>query len=386
MTRSTGLLAFYSVSLLLVFHSFLVAYSNSSYLEQFIGSEHVGGAYLGASALTVFIFLFISYILRSVGNYRITMILLALDGLAVTGLAFATTASVVVPLLLVHITVIPLIFFNLDVFLEGMIGNQEHTTGSKRGLLLAISSFIGAISPLLSGFLIEAHGFAFSYLVAAIALVPVTMILIFYFRTFCDPEYHEIRVLEAIRSFWVRHNIRMVFLAHLLLQIFFCFMVVYAPLYLATVIGLSWSEIGIVLFAAQLAYVFLEYPIGYVADRLLGEQEMMATGFVVLAVSTAFLAAIDTPSVFPWILAMFMTRVGAALVEVTTESYFFKHMQSSDAQIISFFRLTRPLSYVIGACIGTITLVYLPFGFVFIVVGFLMTTGIIFALELEDTK
>ena len=83
---------------------------------------------------------------------------------------------------------------------------------------------------------------------------------------------------------------------------------------------------------------------------------------------------------------MFATRVGASLVEVTTETYFFKHTKSTDAQIISFFRITRPLSYVFGAALGGISLLYLPFNLMFVVFGFLMIAGIFFAASIRDTK
>ena len=379
-------MAIYSVVLLLIFHSFLVSYINSSFIEQFVASTNIGPLYIIGSALTVLIFLFISYILRTVGNYRLTMWLLALNFVAVVGMAYADSFMVAVPFFLVHLVALTLLFFNLDVFMEALIGNNEGATGSRRGLLLALSAFIGAAAPLLSGFIVEANSFSFAYILAAVTLVPVGAILTTHFRHFTDAPYPEIRIFDAFRSFWERINIRIVFIANLLLQIFFCFMVVYTPLYLATEIGFSWSEIGIILFTCQLAYVFLEYPIGYFADQRYGEREMMAGGFLILAISSSFLAAIASTELLPWIIAMFVTRVGAALVEVTTESYFFKHTRSTDAQIISFFRITRPLSYVIGALIGSISFLYLPFNFVFIVVGFLMIFGIILALKLSDTK
>ena len=384
--RSGGIMAIYRVILLLIFHSYVVMYINSSFIEQFIGNQGVGAIYIIGSALTVLIFLFISQVLRKYGNYRITMLLIALNGAAVLGMSAARSLETALPLFFIHIITLPLILFNLDVFLEELIGNKEGTTGSRRGLLLALSSFIGAVSPLLSGLIVDIGSFSAAYLLSAFTLIPVVMILTFHFRNFQDPKYSEIHLMSAIHSFWINYNIRFVFLAHLLLQVFFCFMVVYAPLYLATKIGLSWSEIGIILFAGQLAYVFFEYPIGFIADRYLGEKEMMAAGFLILAISTSWLSVISTALILPWIIIMFATRVGASLVEVTTETYFFKHTKSTDAQIISFFRITRPLSYVFGAALGGISLLYLPFNLMFVVFGFLMIAGIFFAASIRDTK
>lgn len=385
--QSRGLMAFYSAVILLSFHTFLVQYINSSYIEQFVSSDIVGPLYVIGSSLTVFIFLFVSRILKQVGNFSITILLLGLEFLAVIGLAFANSLAVAGPLFILHLTVLPLIFFNLDVFLEALIGNHETSTGSRRGLLLALVSFTGAVSPLLSGFIVDARGFALAYVVSAITLFPIALIMISHFRDFKDPKYREIRLLDALATFWSRVSIRAVFLAHLLLQIFFCFMVVYVPLYLATEIQLSWSEIGLIIFIGQLAYVLFEYPIGYFADAHIGEREMMLTGFLILAISTSWIAAIGTSaSVVAWMAVMFLTRVGASFVEVTTESYFFKHMKSSDIQIISFFRLTRPLSYVIGALIGSFALLVLPFNLIFVVLGLIMTLGLFCAFALVDTK
>ena len=144
------LLPIYVASLLLIFHTFVVAYINSSYLEQFIPDTGVGTIYIVGSALSVLIFLFVSRVLQRIGNYKLTLFLLLVNCVAVCGMAFASELRVAIPLFLVHIISVPLIVFNLDVFMEEMIGNDEGSTGSHRGLLLTLSSLIGAVSPLLS--------------------------------------------------------------------------------------------------------------------------------------------------------------------------------------------------------------------------------------------
>lgn len=382
------LIPIYAASLLLIFHAFVVAYINSSFLSQFIGDTAIGTIYTVGSALSVLIFLFVSRVLHRVGNYKLTLFLLLLDLMAVTGMAFAQTLEVAVPLFILHIISVPLIIFNLDVFMEEQIGNNETVTGSRRGLLLTLTSFIGAISPLVSSVLIDVSGGSFtnSYILSAVTLLPIIFILIYFFKDFSDPEYDEIDLFSAIRTFWKNLNIRYVFLSHFTLQMFFVMMVVYAPIYLTHDIGLSWAEFGIIMFFAQLAYVVLEYPIGVIADRYIGEKEMMGFGFLIIAISTSWMAFVTVPSVLVWSIIMFVTRVGASFVEVTTESYFFKQTKSSDAQIISFFRITRPLSYVLGALLASFALLYLEFNLLFIVFALLMIPAMFFTLNIEDSK
>jgi predicted MFS family arabinose efflux permease len=383
-----SLVAIYSVLLLLVFHGFVVAYINSSFLEQYVSAAAVGLIYTVGSAVSILIFLFISRVLRQVGNYRLTVGLLLVNLAAVSGLAFADSLRTAVPLFIIHLIALPIILFNLDVFLEEVIGGKENSTGSKRGLLLSLASFVGAVSPLVAGSVVATDGTDFSnaYYLSALTLVPVLAIVLIFFRSFKDPKYKEIHIMRALQSFWERPNIRYILSAHFLLQCFFFVMTIYVPLYLFSELGLGWQTIGILLFVGQLAYVTFEYPIGIVADTYLGEKELMAVGFLIIAAVTASFAYLPAEALVLWGLVMFLSRVGAALAEVTTESYFFKHMKASDAQTISFFRVTRPLAYVVGALLASAALLYLPFAMLFIVTALAMLPAVIFALRLNDTR
>lgn len=378
----------YIANLLLAFHAFLVAYINSSYLETYMPATAVSLLFTVAAALSVILFLFISRVLHQVGNYRLTMGILMANLLAVCGMAFAGDLRVAAPLFVVHLISITLLVFNLDVFMERIIDNNEGVTGSRRGLLLTLVSLVGAVAPFLGTSLVDGDGnqFRYAYLLSAASLVPILLILLTFFRQFSDSPYADIKPFAAFRTFWVQKSVRSVLLAHFALQIFFMFMVVYTPLYLVGEVGLSWQQFGIIMFFAQLAYVFLEYPAGIIADRYIGEREMMGVGFLIIALSTASFAFVDSSLVAVWAGLMFLTRIGAALVEVSTESYFFKQTKSSDAQVISFFRVTRPLAYVCGTLVAALGLLYLPFNLVFIVLALMMIPALFLSLNIVDSR
>lgn len=380
--------ALYAAMIFLSLHWAIVVYVNSSYLEQFIPGTVIGTLYTISSAVTILIFLFISRVLHAAGNYSLTLSLAVLECVVLVGMACSDSLRVSIPLFMVHQAIVPLLVFNLDVFMEEMIGDEEQSTGGKRGLFLGIGSIAYAIAPLAAGYLMGDGEPQFNavYIAGALLMVPFIILIMRKFRVFSDPVYQEVKVLPAIHSFWSEKNIRYVFLAHFLLQLFFAFMIIYTPLYLANIVGFDWTQIGLILFVGLLAYVFLEYPIGVIADRYIGEKEMMAFGFLILAVSTSWFVWLSAASVTAWMVAMFMTRVGASFVEATTESYFFKHIDGSDANIISFFRITRPLAMVGGALLGSLTLLYVPLNLLFVIVGLLMIPGLFFTMMLQDTK
>jgi hypothetical protein len=87
-----------------------------------------------------------------------------------------------------------------------------------------------------------------------------------------------------------------------------------------------------------------------------------------------------------WSVLMFVTRVGASFAEATMESYFFKQIKGSDAQIISFYRVTRPVAYVFGALAASLALLYIPFNLLFIVAALLLLPALFLTLYIEDTK
>jgi MFS family permease len=387
--REHGLKTVYAALLVLSLHWSLILFVDSSYLEQFLSDGHISLLYTVSSILLLIPFVYMSAFLRKVGNFRLTILFTVIEALALFGMAYATTPLLAVLFFIIHFVVGPLIFFNLDIFTEAIIGSQERQTGSARGLYLVLFGFAGAIAPLISGYLItDSTSAAFTpvYVASALLLLPFIVIITLYFKGFEDPHYPKSSTHSLISAFAKEKDTRNVFIAQFHLQFFFTWMVIYSPLYLAKVAGFSWSEIGSILFAGLMAYVIFEYPVGLIADKYIGEKEMMAFGFFLIAVSTSWLSFLPAHNLALWMFVMFLTRVGASFVEATSESYFFKHTKSSDTDKISLFRSARPLASILGALLGSYILIQVEFSFIFIILGFLMLPGIFFTLLLKDTK
>jgi MFS family permease len=92
-------------------------------------------------------------------------------------------------------------------------------------------------------------------------------------------------------------------------------MTVYCPIYLHTTIGLSWSEIGVIITVMLLPFVLIELPLGRLADKKYGEKEIMIIGFLILGLSTMGLAFITSTNVWVWAIALLVTRIGQRLLK-----------------------------------------------------------------------
>lgn len=377
----------YIISVVFTFFSLFTAFSSSTYMERFVAPEQVGLLYSAGALLGIVLFFLMPYILRQNGNVVTTLILMSISIVTLLFIGIAPSTLFVVLAFILFLGITPLIYLNIDIFSETLIGTNEGKTGSTRGLALTLMSMAGLAAPFAMGTVIgDTDNLALIYFLAiGVGLVFIT-IIIGAFRQFYDPIYHRIKIKDLIRLTYNNRNIRVVLFTHFLLQLFFTWMVIYVPLYLATEVGLSWVEISQIIAAGFVAYVIFEYPIGIIADDYIGEKEMMAVGFLILALSSAAISFTAMFGLWGWMLVIFISRVGASLVEVTTESYFFKQVNGNDSGTMSLFRLMRPLANFAGALLGTVTLLILPLQLMFIVLGFVMVGGMIATLVITDSR
>ncbi len=377
----------YLISVIFYFHTLLVSYTTPTYLSEFVDAKHIGLLYSIGSIGSLIFFMLLPSILKRFGNFIVTLGLMVISifTLAITGLGFST--ALVLTGIILYLVINPLIYLNLDIFCETLIGKNEGQTGHVRGLTLSLMSLAALLAPLTISYVVGTGDNLSQLYFIAIAVGSVFMLVVIArFKQFVDPLYHRIKLKPLLRQCYQNRAIKLVLSTHFLLQIFFTWTVIYFPLYLASVLNLPWSTIGGIIAAGLLAYVVCEYPIGIIADNYYGEKEMMAFGFLILALAVATISFMTTTEMIPWMVLMFISRVGASLVEVTTESYFFKKVDGDDANLMSVFRLTRPLSVLAGSLLGSVCLAIMPFNLAFLVLAFVMVIGLFITLGIEDTR
>ena len=143
-------------------------------------------------------------------------------------------------------------------------------------------------------------------------------------------------------------------------------------------------ELGIIFTASLLPFIFIEWPAGKLADKKWGEREMMSLGFFLMGVALLIMPYLDR-SFLAWILVLPLSRVGAALVEIMTETYFFKKIHATDTGFLSIFRLVRPLGIIFGATLGALSVALFPYPAIFLVLSIVVFCGLYESLHLKDT-
>ena len=249
---------------------------------------------------------------------------------------------------------------------------------------MGVNNTAWILAPLLGAALIAGIHYRNVY-IAAFGL----LFFLFYFiwknlRDFKDPHYGHFALHETLAYVLKKSNLSKLFSANIILNTFYAWMVIYIPIHLHEIIGFSWDEIGIILTVMLLPFVIFQYPAGRLADKGWGEKKIMNLGFIIMGFSTIALAFITSHSVLVWAIALFMTRVGASIAEVMIEAYFFKTVKPEDADVLTSFRVTRYIAYILAPAITAVGLYYGNNSGLFIILGIVVLLGMRFTLAIED--
>jgi MFS family permease len=125
-----------------------------------------------------------------------------------------------------------------------------------------------------------------------------------------------------------------------------------------------------------LPFVLIQFPLGKYSDKV-GERKMLILGFLVASIATLSLFFIKKNEVWIWAVALFTTRIGAAIIEIMSDVYFFKHITKESDEFIAIYRNTAPVSYVLAPLVAFVAFSFIPsFNFIFIILGALMLYGV----------
>jgi len=380
---SRVLFILYLTGFLFALNQALPAYINSTFLSGFATEKAVGMIYAVASVITVILFFLLPHLLRQFGNYRLAFWLFVLDGIAMLGLASARSFWPAIGFFICVFVATFLLAFTLDIFLEHYSSNSR--TGSIRGIYLTVINGAWVFSPLLAGFILSDGDYWKIYLAGAILILPALFLLRGGFKKFSDPNYKNIAVWSTLKNIWRQRDLFRIFSVSFLLGFFYTWMIIYTPIYLHDHLGFSWQTIGLIFTIMLLPFVLTETPLGKLADKKCGEKEILSLGLMIMALSTATLTFVSSTSVALWAALLFVTRVGASAVEIMSETYFFKKVQSNQADIISLYRATRPAAYVVGPLVASVLFIFVDFKMIFLALGLIMLSGLFFSLYLKDT-
>lgn len=371
------------ISFLMGFSQALVIYVISSYLKIASGTGNVGIFYLISYTITLALLLHLHKIVKSLGKPAVFYLSSFFKIIAVAFLMILPPDYWVIVFLVFYLIMGTMEWVSLDVILESF--SIDNMSGRIRGKHLTLINAGFLLGPFLSSYILEKYNFNEIFLLLFLISSVVLILSMIGIRKVDHVFLGEIKVRELISKAVGRKNIIRIYYISFALELFYAMMIIYTPLYLHD-LGMSWEKIGAILSIMLIPFVLVQYPMGVIADKKTGEKEMILVSLIIMAISTASIFYIQSTSLIVWGAILFVTRIGAALLEVLRDSYFYKRIDACDVDLINFFRTSTPVAYMIAAFFSTILLFIFPIKSIFIFTALAVASALLPAFFLVDNK
>lgn len=383
---NSSLLILYSAGFFLSLTSNFSAYINSSFIENLVSVNVVGWFFVGANIASFFAMIYFPKVIRKIGNLKATKVMILINIISIMGLMMGPSALWLFIFFVSMWTSANLIWINMDIFVESF--TENFNTGKTRAVFFTFMNLGWIIAPTIATRLVIGESYYnLVYLGSAILL------LVFYFiiklnegRVSRVIDFDKLKIKETVVSFWKDLNLRGIYFTSFFLNLFYSIVVVFMPIYLHRTIGFDWTTLGIIFSVMLIPFVLVEIPAGIIADKYLGEKELLFTGFSILTIALVLFFIVKSPSPIIWGFLLFFSRVGAALVEAMRESRFFKIVDAENISYINFLRSSYPLGYLVGSGLGVLILTFYPVQYLFLFLAIIFLYSFYFVYIIKDSK
>jgi len=380
-----SLIILYFVGLLIAFSTALPSYIQSNFLTEFVSLETLSLFVIIANAITIFCIIFFPKLIKALTNYFLTKIVLVIYAVSLLGMVIINNPISAFLAIILFTISSNLLWINMDVLIESFSNNSS--TGKIRTTYFTFLNLGWIIAPSISSYLVKLGNYQLPFLIAGFLTIPIFFIFLYQGRRLKDKiKYSKEKITTIIKKTWQNKNIRGIFFIALLLQIFYSTAVVYIPIYLHQNMGIDWESLGLMFSIMLIPFLLFEIPAGIIADKYIGEKEILFSGLFILICSLILFYYLKVSTFWVWASVLFMSRTGASLIEAMRESYFFKKVDAEDIGYINIFRTTAPLGYIIGPGLAILTLAFLPLNYLFLVIATISISGFAFIASIEDTK
>ncbi len=374
------------VTLLYSLHLAIPLYINSTLLAKYFPKENINLIYILSGIFSLIFAIYISKFIKKYHNYNTTLAIMLADFVFTLLLGFSQNIYVIAFSFIIISISISALYITLNLFIEEFSEHEQE--GVVRGIFLTLLNTGILLSPLIAASALINIGFSGVYTVSALMLIPMSILIRHYYKNVTEPKYKNISfkkgIVETLRS----KNIFGVMSAMFALECFYLTLVIYLPLYLLQNTTLSMQVyLGVILPFVLIPFVILPYQMGMLADKKTGEKEFLLLGLGMISLCLASIPFVNSNSIFIWGGILFVSRVGAAILETMIFTYFFKKTQKSDAGLVVLFGNMRTIATIAVPVLGAV-LLYLTgkIDYIFIVVALFIAYTIIPASKIIDTK
>jgi MFS family permease len=344
--------------------------------------EYVGYFYSSMSLAMLLAGIISAYLFKKFSRISVLKIFFVVCALAVTFLIFATKFYHIFFLEFSRIFSALVITISLSLMVRDF--TAEKNLGQMEGVFFVFSNIGWFLGPVVGGVIARYAGFEPVFMISGLLFLAALAYilhqnLIKKHPSLALPKYEPKKVVKTgrVRKFFSDKGRVAAYAIHLIFLTWLAFKAVVTPLYI-TEQGYGSDLAGLVISLSMLPYVLIELPVGKYADKH-GVRNPIVCGFAIIAM--CLFGVKISPIFFIDAALLVLVNIGSAFIEPLCDFFFFKHVSKEEENdLYGIFRTADPAGKFLGPLIFSISLMFLPFDWVFVVAGAIFLTAGVAAL------
>lgn len=345
-----------------------------NFVKSIVGTELGVSIFYAAMAVLMLVAALISTVLfRKVRRTKIAKYGFLIPAIVLFLFVFITSLKEIAVLEPIRVGFVLFLAMALSLFVRDFA--KSRALGEEEGIYYKYHNIGLFFGPLLAGVL----GARFSYEPIFIISSLVFVVGLFYFLhqhliiehpAITDRKIEtKIRFFDNIKTFFSSKGRIKSYFVTLILNLWFSAKHIYIPLYVIASGYLS-SMTGIIFGLSIIPFILLEVKVGAYIDKK-GIKIPLSIGFGLMAV-LLFIIFLNPYPLLNFAL-LILVSIGAALIEPIQEYVLFRNMSKKEEDdLYGVYMTADPVAYFLAPTIGGITLIFLPFQFIFLVFGIIL--------------
>ncbi len=337
------------------------------YLESFVKNISIVG-FISAGLTVISFFSYFYFIPLIERSNKSKICFYSLLGFAISYVLFAINKNFYVVVVLAFIITI---LTTLRITSFGIIVRDKSSgknLARNEGLMYTFGNIAWLVGPLIAGFLAEKYNLSLIFVLAAIFII--ISLFIFKISKINDANIVKRNNPKIWKDFidFFKNKTRVV--AYFLgggVNFWWSLIFLFMPIYMVES-GLGMRYVGYFLFAIAVPLVSLEYFFSKLAGKI-GFKKIFKIGFFIpfVLVTICFFVT----NLYIILLLLVLASVGMAMIEPTTEAYFFDILKNKkeECRFYGPYNTTMDVNYFVGKFIAATILLFLPFKFLFLFFG-----------------
>ena len=351
------------------------------YIDSFVHNVSLVG-YLSAALTIISLFSHFLFIPLIEKTKKSTIYFTTLILMAITYFLFAINTKFYFFVVLAFVSTILL---SLRITSFGIIikdKSRQKKLSRNEGLMYSFWNVAWVIGPLIAGYISEKFGLSIIFVLAAIFVLLGS--LFFKISKIKDSNIKkkpDTNLRKNFIDFFKNKQRRHAYLLGGGVNLWWILIYLFMPLYIIRN-GLDTLWIGYFLFAIPIPLILLEFTFAKLAGKI-GFKKIFKIGFLIPAILVTACFFINNIYIILGLLVL--SSVGLAMLEPTTEAYFFDVVSKKDEpRFYGPYNTTIEVNQIFGKILASSLLIFLPFKFVFLLFGFFMICIAVISFRIRD--